>query len=186
MATTRSQEEARKNSAQSQRDHSPTCTLTSDFQPPECKSESVSHSFMSNSFQSLGLQPARLLCLWNSPGKNTEVNCHSLLWGIFLTKGSSPGFLHCWQILYDLSHQGSYSLHSLLTTNSLQNNYFDAQIIPRGQRELLSSCFLCSFDMSPLFFVFPYFWSKVFQVHIALFCPALESVISPRSLGSFQ
>ena len=185
MATTRSQEEA-KNSAQSQRDHSPTCTLILDFQPPECESESVSHSFMSNSFQSHGLQPARLLCPCNSPGKNTEVNCRSLLWGIFLTKGSSPGFLHCWQILYTLSHQGSYSLHSLLTTNSLQNNYFDAQIIPRGQRELLSSCFLCSFDMSPLFFVFPYFWRKVFQVHIALFCPALESVISPRSLGSFQ
>ena len=27
----------------------------------------------------------RLLCLWDSPGKNTEVGCHSLLQGIFLT-----------------------------------------------------------------------------------------------------
>ena len=26
---------------------------------------------------------ARLLCLWNSPGKNTGVDCHSLLQGIF-------------------------------------------------------------------------------------------------------
>ena len=28
----------------------------------------------------------RLLCLWNSLGKNTGVGCHSLLQGIFLTK----------------------------------------------------------------------------------------------------
>ena len=28
---------------------------------------------MSNSLQPHGLQPARLLCLWNFPGKNTEM-----------------------------------------------------------------------------------------------------------------
>ena len=28
--------------------------------------------------QPTGLQPDRLLCPWNSPGKNTEVSCHSL------------------------------------------------------------------------------------------------------------
>ena len=26
-----------------------------------------------------GLQPARLLCAWDSPGKNTGVGCHALL-----------------------------------------------------------------------------------------------------------
>ena len=31
------------------------------------------------------LQPQGLLCLWNFPGKNTGVGCHSLLQGIFLT-----------------------------------------------------------------------------------------------------
>ena len=30
-----------------------------------------------------GLEPTRLLCLWNSSGKNTGVGCHSLLLGIF-------------------------------------------------------------------------------------------------------
>ena len=35
------------------------------------------------------LQPARLLYLWDSPGKNTRVNCHALLRGIFLTQGSN-------------------------------------------------------------------------------------------------
>ena len=31
----------------------------------------------------------------------------SLLQGIFPTQGSNPGLLHCRQILYQLSHQGS-------------------------------------------------------------------------------
>ena len=39
-----------------------------------------------------GLQLTRLLCPWNSPGKNTRMHSHSLLQGIFLTQGSS-GFV---------------------------------------------------------------------------------------------
>ena len=42
-------------------------------------------SVMSNSVQSCGLQPARFLCPWDSPGKNTGVDCRVLLQGIFLT-----------------------------------------------------------------------------------------------------
>ena len=34
-----------------------------------------------------GLQPARLLCPWDSPGKSTGVGCHFLLQGIFQTRG---------------------------------------------------------------------------------------------------
>ena len=43
--------------------------------------------------------PARLLCLWDSPGKNTGVGCHALLQGIFQTQGLNPRFLHLlhWQ-----------------------------------------------------------------------------------------
>ena len=57
-----------------------------------------------------GLQPARLLCPWDSPGKNTGVGCYALLQGIFPTQGSNPHFLcllHYRQILYLMSHQGS-------------------------------------------------------------------------------
>ena len=36
-----------------------------------------------------GLSPTRLLCPWNSPGKNIGVDCHFLLQGIFPTQGSS-------------------------------------------------------------------------------------------------
>ena len=39
--------------------------------------------------------------------KNTGVGNHSLLQGIFPTQGSNPGLLHCRQIPYHLSHQGS-------------------------------------------------------------------------------
>ena len=37
------------------------------------------------------LCPARLLCLWDSPGKNIGVGCHSLLQGIFPTRGLCRG-----------------------------------------------------------------------------------------------
>ena len=60
-----------------------------------------------NSLRPHGLQPVRLFCPWDSPGKNTGVGCHALLQGILPTQGSNWGLLHCRQILYCLSHQGS-------------------------------------------------------------------------------
>ena len=39
--------------------------------------------------------------------KNTEVDNHSLLQGIFPVQGSNPSFLNWWQILYHLNYQGS-------------------------------------------------------------------------------
>ena len=69
------------------------------------KSESVSRSVMSDSLQPHGQWPARLLCPWNSPGKNTGVGCHALLQGIVSAQGSNPARLHCRQILYCLSHE---------------------------------------------------------------------------------
>ena len=65
-----------------------------------------SHSVVSSVLQPHGLYPSRLLCPWNSPGKNTGVGDHSLLQGIFLTQGSNPGLLHWRQIIfiYGLSH----------------------------------------------------------------------------------
>ena len=47
----------------------------------------------------LYIQPTRLLCLWNSPGKNTGVGSNSLLQGIFLTQG--------------LNHQGSPYIYGI-------------------------------------------------------------------------
>ena len=53
------------------------------------------------------LKPVRLLCPWVFPGKNAGVSCHFLLQGIFLTQGPNLDLLHCRQMLYPLSHQGS-------------------------------------------------------------------------------
>ena len=43
---------------------------------PSFRAMYVSRSLMSNSLQPHGPQPTRLLCPWNSPGKNTGVDCH--------------------------------------------------------------------------------------------------------------
>ena len=59
----------------------------------------LSRSVISDSLRSHGLQPSRLLCQWDSPGKNTGVGCHSLLYSIFPIQGSNLGLLHCRQIL---------------------------------------------------------------------------------------
>ena len=58
-------------------------------------------------FATHGLKPSRLLCPWNSPGKNTRVGCYSLLQEIFLTQGLNLGLLRFRQILYYLRNQGS-------------------------------------------------------------------------------
>ena len=78
-------------------------------------SESVSHSVMSDSLQPHGLYPARLLCPWDSPGKNTGVGCHSLLQENLPTQGLNPSHLHCRQTFYHLSHHGSTA--TLRSTN---------------------------------------------------------------------
>ena len=65
----------------------------------------VSRSVMSDPQRPHGLQPTRLLHLWDFPGKGTRVGCHFLLQGIFPAQGSNLGLPHCRQMLYHLSHQ---------------------------------------------------------------------------------
>ena len=54
----------------------------------------LSHSVVSDSLQSHGLQLARLLCPWNFLSKNTGMGCRLLLQGIFPMQGSNPCLLH--------------------------------------------------------------------------------------------
>ena len=62
----------------------------------------------------------RLLCPWNSLGKNTGVGCHPLLQGICPTQGSNSGLLHYRQILLLSEPQGSPRLlRCLLKVTSL-------------------------------------------------------------------
>ena len=48
----------------------------------------VFSSVLSDSLRPRGLQPARLLCPWDSPGRNTGVGGQALLQGTFLIQGS--------------------------------------------------------------------------------------------------
>ena len=73
-----------------------------DFTSPVC----INCLVVSDSLRPQGLEPARLLCPWDSPGKNTGVGCHPLLQGVFLTQVLNTGLLLCRQTLYRLSHQG--------------------------------------------------------------------------------
>ena len=74
---------------------------------------------LSNSSCPHGLQPARLLCPWCSPGKNTAMGSHSLPQGIFPTQGLSPGPLQC-RILSDrAAREALKKKYSLTSINSL-------------------------------------------------------------------
>ena len=77
------------------------------------KYKSVSCSVMSDFFWPLGEKPARFFYPWHSPLKNTGMDSHFLLQGIFPSQGLNLGLPHCRQILYCLSHQASpyYQIH---------------------------------------------------------------------------
>ena len=72
----------------------------------------LSHSVVSNSLRPHELCPAKLLCPWDSPGKNTGVGCHALLQGIFPTKGLSSGLWHCRQIIYQGRMEGNSGMEA--------------------------------------------------------------------------
>ena len=60
---------------------------------------------MSDSLWPYGLEPARFLCPWKSPGKNTGVGWHFLFQRNFPTQGLNSRLLDCRQMLYHLNHQ---------------------------------------------------------------------------------
>ena len=57
-------------------------------------------SVLSDSLWACGLQPSRLLCPWDCPGKGTRVGCHALLQGVFPTQGLDLHLLHLlhWEV----------------------------------------------------------------------------------------
>ena len=106
----------------------------------------VCGSVVSNSLPPHGLQPARLPCPRNSPGKNTGVGCHSLLQGIFPTQGM---ILQCRQILYRVSHQ-----RSLVSTHTFA-------IFPSSQTRKLRVIIV--FSLMYQFWNVP--WLQFFPIH---------------------
>ena len=101
---------------------------------------SVSCSVVSNSLQPHGLWPARFFCPWDSPDKNTGVDCHSLIQRIFLIQGSNSGLLHCRQILYCLRRRENkvcYCFQSLLLFPLFSPSICQSQISCRTARKIL-------------------------------------------------
>ena len=78
-----------------------------------------------------GLGPARLLCPWDSPGKNTGAGCHALLQGIFLIQALNPRLLHWQADSLSLSPQGS----SLAPPREHEDSK-DVQILATGRPQM--------------------------------------------------
>ena len=83
----------------------------------------------------------QVLLSGDSPGKNTGVGCHALLQWLFLTQRSNLGLLHCRQILYYLSHQGS----PLSSYNLLESGlYLSFPAMSRYHQGLATKYKLCN------------------------------------------
>ena len=62
-----------------------------------------SHSVVSNSSRPHGLQPTRLLCPWDFPGKRTGVGCHRLVHGLHWASLLELCILWFWTMCDDYS-----------------------------------------------------------------------------------
>ena len=86
---------------------------------------------MPDSLQPHGLQPAKLLCPWDFPGKNTGVDCHFLLQGVFSIQELSLGLpaLKA-DSLYQLSHERKLISKAELRLSPIETLSFPEN--PRG------------------------------------------------------
>ena len=127
---------------------------------------------MSDSSGLYGLQPARLLCPQDSPGKNTEVDCHALLQGIFLPQGMNSDFLqllHCRRVLYHgVTKEASlsFSFEQLLYRSIYQQGTLDAPILSHFKfPKIVFILFFFNFDFGfEVFLIFTQFLKVSFHL----------------------
>ena len=105
-------------------------------------------SFMSDSLWPHGLSPTSLFHPCNFPGKTTGVGCHFLLQGIVPIQGLNPGLLHCRQVLYHLSHQGS--LKNAQTTTQLHSCHTLVKSCSKFSKPGFSNMWTVNFQMFKL------------------------------------
>ena len=97
-------------------------------------------------WQPHGLELARLLCPWNFPGKNSEMGCHFLLQGIFLTQRLNLCLLHWLVDCLPLRH-----LESLYAINAFEKNQCHGSLFVSHMKSFPHSppaLPLCSFPSS--------------------------------------
>ena len=95
------------------------------------------------------------------PGKNTRVDCHSFLQGIFPTQESNPGLLHCRQILYCLGHR-------------------EAQTVKGKQLTILCCAFSCESPVHGICVSTPYYPSPSL-CHL-IHCPSSRHVLASSKI----
>ena len=106
-----------------------------------------SRSVMSDSLQSYGLWPARLLCSWDSSGKHTGWSCQFLLQGIFPSQGSNQYLLQV-----SCTADGFLTAEPLGSPNMLMTKHsmlFTSTCLPPWSRCLLFSSITTSEDKTP-------------------------------------
>ena len=99
----------------------------------------LNHSAVSDSLRPHGLQPIRILCRWDFPGKNTGVGCHFLLQGIFLTQGWNPCLLHGQADSLPLHHLGSHMLVGMLICKFIWESSLAKFLVNLYSREMLAN-----------------------------------------------
>ena len=120
-----------------------------------------------------GLYPAKLLCLWNFPGKNTGAVCHFLLQGIFPAPGIAPRSAASLELVgrfftASATWEAHYKLQSPCFTLGLQTIYLMAgSLYPLTKPflflpplQLLAATFLLS--VSKFNFFILYTWVRSF------------------------
>ena len=81
---------------------------------------------------------SRLLCPWDSPGKNTGVGCHALLQGIFLTQELNRQLLqllHCKRILYHWATREALLLLLDLISKAIYSVYHKFHLMSNSYKE---------------------------------------------------
>ena len=137
---------------------------------------------MPNSLQPYELQPARLICPWISPSKNTGVGSHSLLQGIFLTQGSNLCLLCLlhWQAgSLPLAPPGKPTIDHTLHFSSKE--FFHLTVhLDRYESAVIISLFsspvwqlICKDSLPTLYITYPFFRNS--HQEIEAVSPPLES-----------
>ena len=114
-------------------------------------------------------QPSRLLCPWDSPGKNTGVGCHFLFQGIFPTQGLNLGLLYCrWSPASQVNSLPT-ELPGKLQIFLMIYHFSDQKFLILMKSHLLFFCFMVLFSVKNIL---------LHQVMEIFFLPAGVSLMS--------
>ena len=86
-------------------------------------------SVMSNSLWPHGLSPARLLCPWNSPGKNTGVGCHFCLQNLCILNKLQTPHSKILRLLWSYPKWTSNQLLFYSTSRILESNETELTVL---------------------------------------------------------